>query len=99
MAEIGKKFCVNCGAEIDDKAEICPKCGVRQMAIDRKSKMAAVLLAWFLGGIGIHRLYLKQSFWWLYLLLCWTLVPALIAFFDGLQYLLMSQADFDAKYN
>lgn len=23
------KFCSNCGAEIDKKAEICPKCGVR----------------------------------------------------------------------
>lgn len=23
------KFCANCGAEIDTKAEICPKCGVR----------------------------------------------------------------------
>jgi hypothetical protein len=23
------KFCVNCGAEIDARAEICPKCGVR----------------------------------------------------------------------
>ncbi len=22
-------FCVYCGAEIDDKAEICPKCGLR----------------------------------------------------------------------
>ena len=24
------KFCSNCGSEIDYKAEICPKCGVRQ---------------------------------------------------------------------
>lgn len=23
------KYCVNCGAEIDARAEICPKCGVR----------------------------------------------------------------------
>jgi TM2 domain-containing membrane protein YozV len=23
------KFCVNCGSEIDARAEICPKCGVR----------------------------------------------------------------------
>ena len=22
-------FCRNCGAQIDDRAEICPKCGVR----------------------------------------------------------------------
>lgn len=25
-------FCRNCGKEIDDKAEICPHCGVRQTA-------------------------------------------------------------------
>ena len=29
---IDKKFCSNCGAEIDAKAEICPKCGVRVKA-------------------------------------------------------------------
>jgi predicted RNA-binding Zn-ribbon protein involved in translation (DUF1610 family) len=31
--EKGMKFCVNCGGEIDYKAEICPKCGVRQPVI------------------------------------------------------------------
>ena len=25
-------YCKNCGAEIDDKAVICPKCGVAQVA-------------------------------------------------------------------
>ena len=25
-----KKFCTNCGAEIDIRAELCPSCGVRQ---------------------------------------------------------------------
>ncbi len=29
MDERKTKFCVNCGAEIDARAEICPKCGVR----------------------------------------------------------------------
>lgn len=29
MSEKKTKFCVNCGAEIDARAEICPKCGVR----------------------------------------------------------------------
>jgi TM2 domain-containing membrane protein YozV len=26
------KYCTDCGAQIDEKAEICPKCGVRQSA-------------------------------------------------------------------
>ncbi|MDR2637478.1 MAG: zinc-ribbon domain-containing protein, partial [Zoogloeaceae bacterium] len=29
---IDEKFCSECGAIIKAKAEICPKCGVRQMA-------------------------------------------------------------------
>lgn len=29
MSDRKTKFCVNCGAEIDARAEICPKCGVR----------------------------------------------------------------------
>lgn len=29
MTEKKTKFCVNCGAEIDARAEICPKCRVR----------------------------------------------------------------------
>jgi len=29
---IDKKFCSNCGEEIDANAEICPKCGVRVKA-------------------------------------------------------------------
>lgn len=28
------KFCVECGSEINAKAELCPDCGVRQPALD-----------------------------------------------------------------
>jgi hypothetical protein len=34
-----------------------------------------------------------------YLLFFWTLIPALVAFVEGIIYLTMSDADFDAKYN
>ena len=30
------KFCHNCGAEIDIRAEICPSCGLRQPEIFKK---------------------------------------------------------------
>ena len=29
MSDRKTKFCINCGAEIDARAEICPRCGVR----------------------------------------------------------------------
>jgi hypothetical protein len=29
-SNLTRKFCHNCGAQIDAQAEICPKCGVRQ---------------------------------------------------------------------
>lgn len=95
------KFCQNCGAQIDEKAVICPKCGVSLSSAattDPKSRWTAVLLAFFLGGVGIHKLYLKQGRWWLYLLFCWTFIPALIAFFEGIKYILMSDQEFHTKY-
>ncbi len=62
--------------------------------------MVAVVLALFLGGIGIHKFYLGQGFQGvLYLLLCWTLLPAIIAFIEGIIYLCQSQESFDKLYN
>jgi TM2 domain-containing membrane protein YozV len=48
------KFCMNCGAEIDVKAEICPKCGVRQpsMRSNVKNPGLAAVLSFFLTGLG-----------------------------------------------
>lgn len=47
------KFCSNCGAEIDEKAEICPKCGVRQAGTynsqEKNPGIAAVLSALWVG--------------------------------------------------
>jgi type II secretory pathway pseudopilin PulG/RNA polymerase subunit RPABC4/transcription elongation factor Spt4 len=46
------KFCSNCGAEIDIKAKICPKCGVEQPLIPEKVSNWWYVLAIFLGIIG-----------------------------------------------
>jgi TM2 domain-containing membrane protein YozV len=70
------KFCFACGASIDARAEICPKCGVRQPwqagmpggggvagdAVTRtgKTKIVAALLAIFLGSFGVHKFYLGE---------------------------------------
>ena len=103
-----EKFCSECGGIIKAKAEICPKCGVRQMAPptslattapNGKSKLAAALFALFLGGIGIHKFYLgRVGQGILYLLFCWTFIPALIGFIEGILLLVMNDNDFNAKY-
>ena len=102
-----EKFCRECGAAISPRAEICPKCRVRQLpppdfagtAPNGKSKLAAALFAFFLGGFGIHKFYLGQVVWGLvYLFLFWTFLPALLGFIEGILYLVMSDAEFARKY-
>lgn len=96
------KLCFACGKHIDARAEICPKCGVRQQAVvitRQKSRVAAALLAFFLGGFGVHKFYLGrvgQGF--LYLIFCWTFIPAFIAFIEFIIYLVTSDEEFAKKY-
>ncbi|MCL2793448.1 MAG: TM2 domain-containing protein [Spirochaetaceae bacterium] len=58
-------FCRSCGSVIKKEAEICPKCGVRQKAEDvlgdvSKKWLVALLLAIFLGTLGVHRFYVGK---------------------------------------
>ncbi len=65
-----------------------------------KDKTTAAILAWFLGGLGVHRFYLGENgVGIMYLLFCWTLIPGFIAIFEGIGYLMMNTQSFDAKYN
>lgn len=49
------------------------------------SKIAYLMLSFFLGGIGIHKFYAKKYIMGaLYLLFCWTYIPAIIAFVEFL---------------
>lgn len=99
-------FCRGCAAVIHDSAVACPKCGAPQRAVSAagsgagKDRVTAVILAFLLGGIGVHKFYLGR---WvqglLYLILCWTLVPGVIAFIEAIIYLTMSDADFKKKYS
>lgn len=49
-------FCKNCGSEIDEKAEICPKCGVRVKPVpintEKKSSGIAAIASFFIPGLG-----------------------------------------------
>jgi TM2 domain-containing membrane protein YozV len=97
------KYCVNCGASIDARAEICPGCGVRQPSVRRPGKLsrrvAAAIFAIIFGSFGVHRFYLGQTGWGiLYVLFCWTLIPAVAGLIEGILYLTMSEEEFEAKY-
>lgn len=47
-------------------------------------KNLGVAYAWliFFGVFGIHKFYLQKRNAWLYLLFCWTMLPALLAVID-----------------
>ena len=64
-----------------------------------KSRVAAILLALFLGGFGAHKFYLGQvGMGLLYLVFCWTGIPAIVALVEAILYLLASDEDFQKKY-
>lgn len=49
-------FCKNCGAEIDDKASVCPKCGVavgKQVASDDAPSAGFAVLCFFIPIVGL----------------------------------------------
>lgn len=109
---MGRKHCYACAAVLDVRAEMCPKCGIRQPAMQQsiggafagvpsttKNKTTAGLFALLLGGIGVHKFYLgSPGVGVLYILFCWTLIPALIALAEGIVLLTMSDDAFARKY-
>lgn len=65
-----------------------------------KNKLAAGLLAIFLGDFGAHKFYLgKPGVGLIYLLFFWTGIPAVIGIIEGIIYLLSSEEDFQRKYS
>lgn len=64
--QMADKFCSSCGESIKAAAEICPHCGVRQFAppdsinASPKSFVAALILCFLLGGLGVHRFYVGK---------------------------------------
>ena len=64
-----------------------------------KNRIVAAILAFFVGGFGVHKFYLGQIGWGIvYLLFCWTFIPALVAFIEFIIYLCTSDEDFARKY-
>jgi len=92
-------FCRGCGKEIHETARSCPHCGATNSVPGSKNRIAAALLAFFLGAFGVHKFYLgKIGQGFLYLLFCWTFIPSIVAFVEFIIYLCMSDEDFARKY-
>lgn len=57
-------------------------------------------LAFLLGGIGVHRFYIGQiGLGFLYLIFCWTFVPAIIGVIDAIVFWTQSDDAFNNSYN
>lgn len=102
--------CPECQREISEQATSCPHCGMPIRAqsalqppivtVSRESRSLAIALACILGGIGAHKFYLnKPGMGVIYLLFCWTFIPAIVGFIEGLTYCFVSEYEFDQQYN
>ena len=103
----GEVFCRSCGSSIKKEAEICVKCGVRQLPATNPNKLkknykkrtTAAILALFLGAFGVHKFYLGQKRGLFYLFFFWTLVPSIIALVEAIIFFTQDDETWDLKYN
>ena len=65
-----------------------------------KNKIVAGILAILLGGIGVHKFYLgKIGQGVVYILFCWTYIPAIIGLIEGIIILCSNDENFELKYH
>jgi TM2 domain-containing membrane protein YozV len=65
-----------------------------------RNKTTAAIFALLLGSFGLHKFYLGRAGQGiLYLFFFWTFIPGFIGFIEGIVYLTMGDAEFNAKYN
>jgi TM2 domain-containing membrane protein YozV len=97
------KKCKHCGEFLDESLQNArmptPRSNGLSVSPNEKTKVTAGLLAIFLGGLGMHKFYLgRVGQGIVYILLCWTLIPSVIGFIEGIIYLMMSDQAFAEKY-
>ena len=102
------RHCPECGFKINLKAEICPNCGVRVSpppgtTRSGRNKIAAALLALFLGVAGAHKFYLGNAkIGIIYILISLTavglIVTMILSIYDFIMLLTMADEDFAIKY-
>lgn len=103
----GASFCASCGTPVSPTAQqAAPQQapqyapGYGQPYAAPKSKTTAGILGIVLGGLGIHKFYTgKIGAGVVYLLLCWTYIPAIVGFVEGIIYLTQDEAAFQRQVN
>ena len=106
-------FCSSCGTQLSGGA-FCPNCGAAATpgqaqptfqqtyapGAPTKSRVTAGVLGILLGGLGVHKFYMgKIGAGVVYILLCWTYVPAIVGLIEGIIYLTQDDNAFNAKVN
>jgi TM2 domain-containing membrane protein YozV len=94
--------CPQCGHPVAGQQAAAPGVGGAQPQANPyapvKSRVTAGILAILLGGIGVHKFYLnKAGLGVVYILLCWTYIPAIVALVEGIIYLTQTDQDFAVK--
>jgi predicted RNA-binding Zn-ribbon protein involved in translation (DUF1610 family) len=60
MTGPNEHYCPSCGQVISNLARSCPHCGAPAAFVSDKSRLAALLLCFFLGCFGVHRFYVGK---------------------------------------
>ena len=111
-AQEGVTKCEYCGAAIAQSAQPAQQAQPQQVVYVQqtaanperanwpvKNKIVAAILAIILGGLGIHKFYLGQTGKGiLYLIFCWTYIPSILAFIEGIMILCSNDENFQIKY-
>ncbi len=108
----GAKFCASCGYEISPRTfnqernqeyttadNVVEPEVVRTPVAQGSDRIIAGILALLFGGLGIHKFYLNDtSMGLIYLCFCWTGIPEIIGFIEGIIYLTSTDEEFQEKY-
>lgn len=115
-----KTQCYGCGNKLPANDNFCTRCGKSQktsaqvgvlqefLCLDKRSRIIALLLTFFLGTYGLHHFYLKNKQKGI-IYLAATLSSILFVFpvfivigfciFDFYKLIVMTDEQFDRKYN
>jgi len=96
--QISGSFCPNCGAAKGTEPTggyAAPQHPTAAPSASSKSRVTAGVLGILLGGLGIHKFYMgKIGAGVVYILLCWTYIPAIVGLVEGIIYLTQDETTF-----